>query len=202
MVGTVIIHIQRTFTATLRGLVFESCEVPKRPPQSVNKRLLICLQTRPLTTYPTAWVCAAKIVFFHTQITQIHIFFHLTSTNAPTTVIPFGHLPYRNGSMNPLTGIVPFLCDCHPCVIPPAPSSLQNLSVHCNIVSVACLRHAVPRNVPYPTLRLSPCVGLLRWRASGTRATTYRHPITNVGSSDYEHSLMRQSSNCETQLAP
>ena len=45
----------------------------------------------------------------------------------------------------------------------------------------------VPRTAPYPTLRLSPCVGLLRWRASGTRATTYRHLITNIGSSANEH---------------
>ncbi|MCR4873544.1 MAG: hypothetical protein K5885_08385, partial [Bacteroidales bacterium] len=57
----------------------------------------------------------------------------------------------------------------------------------------------VPRTVPYPTLRLSPYVGLLRWRAS--RAATYGHRITSIGSSAHEHRFIG-APNCETQLAP
>ena len=140
----------------------ESCEVPQAADKTLTQRLLCLSPARKPVNGPRT-IDDAKILFFSFLHSRFLINFY-------AIVIPFGHLPYRNGSMNPLTGIVPFLCDCHPCVIPPAPSSLQNLSVHCNIVSVACLRHAVPRTVPHPTLRLSPCVGLLRWPASGTRA--------------------------------
>ncbi len=59
----------------------------------------------------------------------------------------------------------------------------------------------VPRTAPYPTLRLSPFVGSLRWRASDTRAVTYRHLITNIGSSAHEHRFIG-APNCGTQLAP